>query len=314
MKTRLLIAVPALLAVVALTGALGPSPDPASAQAADPSTDSVTVNGVGTVKSVPDEANFSFGVETRANTAQAAIAANAAQMEKLIAALRKAGAREIATQWVSVYPVVTDDGTTVDGYSASNSVSATIGVARAGALIDAAAGAGANQISGPGLSSSDAERLYKDALCRRGDRRPRPSRGAGEGCRPLARRDHDDGRVRRAADSHVPGRGRCRRELDARRARAAGDDRDSQRHVRPPLSGGGGRGPISGPRAPFGFRRALGIAAIVPRSTSSDQPVVARGGGEDHRDEYDHESSWWVMPGYRRRRSLSSFAFSKEPS
>ena len=43
-------------------------------------------------------------------------------------------------------------------------MSATIGVARAGALIDAAAGAGANQISGPGLSSSDAERLYQKAL------------------------------------------------------------------------------------------------------------------------------------------------------
>ena len=164
MKTRLLIAIPALLAVVALAGTLGPSPDPAGAQTADPSTDSVTVNGTGTVKSVPDEANFSFGVESRAKTAQAAIAANAAQMEKLIAALRKAGARELATQWVSVYPVTSDDGTTVDGYSASNSVSATIGVARAGALIDAAAEAGANQISGPGLSSSDAERLYKDAL------------------------------------------------------------------------------------------------------------------------------------------------------
>ena len=163
MKTRLLIAIPALLAVVALAGTLGPSPDPAGAQTADPSTVSVTVNGTGTVKSVPDEANFSFGVESRAKTAQAAIAANAAQMEKLIAALRKAGARELATQWVSVYPVTSDDGTP-DGYSASNSVSATIGVARAGALIDAAAEAGANQISGPGLSSSDAERLYKDAL------------------------------------------------------------------------------------------------------------------------------------------------------
>jgi len=164
MKTRLLIALPALLAVVALAGVFGPSPDPARAQqSADPSTDSVTVNGVGTVKSVPDEANFSFGVETRARTAQAAIAANAVQMEKLIAALRQAGARDIATQWVSVYPVTNDQGT-VDGYSASNSVSATIGVARAGALIDAAADAGANQISGPGLSSSDAERLYRNAL------------------------------------------------------------------------------------------------------------------------------------------------------
>jgi hypothetical protein len=164
MKTRLLIAVPALLAVVALAGALGPGPDAAVAQqpAADES-DSLTVNGVGTVKSVPDEANFTFGVETRGRTAQAAIAANATAMEKLVAALRQAGARDIATQWVSVYPVAQEDGS-VSGFAASNSVSATIGVARAGALIDAAAEAGANQISGPGLSSSDAEQLYRDAL------------------------------------------------------------------------------------------------------------------------------------------------------
>ena len=164
MKTRLLIAVPALLAVVALAGALGPGPDAAVAQQpATEESDSVTVTGVGTVKAVPDEANFSFGVETRGRTAQAAIAANATAMEKLIAALRQAGARDIATQWVSVWPVSREDGT-IDGYSASNSVSATIGVARAGALIDAAAEAGANQISGPGMSSSDAEKLYRDAL------------------------------------------------------------------------------------------------------------------------------------------------------
>jgi uncharacterized protein YggE len=34
------------------------------------------------------------------------------------------------------------------------------------ALIDAAAGAGANQISGPGLSSSNAEVLYRQALAK----------------------------------------------------------------------------------------------------------------------------------------------------
>jgi len=164
MKTRLLIAVPALLAVVALAGALGPGPDAAVAQQpATEESDTVTVTGVGTVKAVPDEANFSFGVETRGRTAQAAIAANATAMEKLIAALRQAGARDIATQWVSVWPVSREDGT-IDGYSASNSVSATIGVARAGVLIDAAAEAGANQISGPGMSSSDAEKLYRAAL------------------------------------------------------------------------------------------------------------------------------------------------------
>lgn len=161
---RLLIAVPALLAVVALSGALGP-PDPAVAQqqpaASEP--DSVTVTGVGVAKSVPDQAQLSFGVESRARTAQAAIAANAAAMEKVIAALRQAGARELATQWVSVWPVTREEGT-IDGYSASNSVVATIAAERAGALIDAAADAGANQISGPGLSSSDAERIYRKAL------------------------------------------------------------------------------------------------------------------------------------------------------
>ncbi len=164
MKTRLLIAIPALLAVVALAGALAPSPDPAAAQApaaADENT--VTVTGVGSVESVPDEANFSFGVESRGRTAQAAIAANATAMERVVAALRRAGAREIATQWVSVY-TVSDENGNVTGYSASNSVSATIGVQRAGALIDAAAEGGANQISGPGMSSSDADRLYREAL------------------------------------------------------------------------------------------------------------------------------------------------------
>jgi uncharacterized protein YggE len=164
MKTRLLIALPALLAVVALSGTLAPAPSPAAAQdPAPPAVDTVTVTGVGTVESVPNEADFNFGVESRGRTAQSAIAANATAMEKVIAALRQAGAREIATQWVSVY-TVTDENGTVTGYSASNSVSATIAVQRAGALIDAAAGAGANQISGPGMSSSNADRLYREAL------------------------------------------------------------------------------------------------------------------------------------------------------
>jgi uncharacterized protein YggE len=160
--TRLLLAVAALLAVAVLAGALGP-PDAAVAQQPASEADTVTVTGTGTVEDTPDEAQMSFGVESRGRTAQAAIAANGTEMEKMIAALRRAGAREMATQWVSVYPVMRDEGT-IEGYSASNSVSATIDVERAGALIDAAAEAGANQISGPGLSSSDSERLYRQAL------------------------------------------------------------------------------------------------------------------------------------------------------
>jgi len=158
---RLLLAVAALFTLVALAGAVG-LPDLAGAQDS-PEGDTITVTGIGSVEAVPNEAQMSFGVETRAPTAKAAVATNADAMRKIINALRQARGREIATQWVSVYPVTNDTGA-VDGYAASNSVSATTDVDDAAALIDAAADAGANQISGPGLSSSNAEALYRQAL------------------------------------------------------------------------------------------------------------------------------------------------------
>jgi uncharacterized protein len=160
---RLLLAVAAGLAVVALAGAVG-LPDLAGAQDAAPADDAVTVTGVGSVNAVPNEAQMSFGVETSRPTAQAAVAANADAMRGVINALRQAGAREIATQWVSVYPYTRGEDGTVEGYSASNSVSAVSDVGDAASLIDAAAEAGANQISGPGLSSSNADALYRRAL------------------------------------------------------------------------------------------------------------------------------------------------------
>jgi uncharacterized protein YggE len=159
--TRLALVVPALFAVAALAGAVGP-PAPARGDAA-PAGDTITVTGTGSATAVPDDAQFSFGVDTRGDSAQAALAANGAAMRRLLAALRDAGARELATQWVSVSPLSQADGT-VSGFSASNSVSATIGVDRAGSLIDAAVAVGANDVSGPDLSSANAKRLYQQAL------------------------------------------------------------------------------------------------------------------------------------------------------
>lgn len=161
---RLVLLVAAGLTVVALAGAVG-LPDLAGAQDAGPADDTITVSGIGSVKAVPDEAQMSFGVETRRPTAKAAVEANADAMRTVINALRQAGAREIATQWVSVYPFNRGDGT-IEGYSASNSVSAVSDVEDAAALIDAAVEAGANQISGPGMSSSNAEALYRQALAK----------------------------------------------------------------------------------------------------------------------------------------------------
>jgi hypothetical protein len=159
---RLLLAVPALLAVAALAGALGP-PDFAHADEPAATSDVVVVTGFGSVKTVPDEAELSFGVETRGATAKAALEANGAAMRKLIAALRDAGARDLQTQYVSVWPV-SQEGGIISGYSASNSVSATTDVANTGDLIDAATSAGANNVSGPGLSQRDADRVYRQAL------------------------------------------------------------------------------------------------------------------------------------------------------
>lgn len=161
---RVLFLVAAGLAVVALAGAIG-LPDLAGAQDAAAGDDTVTASGLGTATAVPNEAQMSFGVESRAPTAKGAVAANADAMRKVINALRQARAREIATQWVSVYPVSRDDGG-VDGYSASNSVSAVSDVDEAASLIDAAVEAGANSISGPGLSSSNSEALYRQALAK----------------------------------------------------------------------------------------------------------------------------------------------------
>lgn len=162
---RLLLAVTAGFAVIALAGSVG-LPDLAGAQdapAGDP--DTLTVSGIGTVSTAPDEAQLSFGVETRGATAREAMRANADLARDVINAVRRAGGREIATQYVSVYPYSGESGK-IDGYSASNSISAVADVGDAAALIDAAVAAGANNVSGPVMSSSNAEALYRAALAK----------------------------------------------------------------------------------------------------------------------------------------------------
>jgi uncharacterized protein YggE len=162
---RLVLAAAAGLGVLALAGAVG-LPDLAGAQdapAAEP--DTLTVSGIGRVSAVPDEAQLSFGVETRGATAREAVRANADAARKIVNALRRAGARELQTQQVSVYPIAGERGT-IEAYAASSSVSAVSDVEDAPALIDAAVAAGANQVSGPLMSSKNAEELYRQALAK----------------------------------------------------------------------------------------------------------------------------------------------------
>jgi hypothetical protein len=126
-------------------------------------TNIVTVNGHGTVTVVPDEATVSAGVRTDAATAAAALSQNAQIANAVIAALKRAGGKDLQTQQVSLYPQMDDQGK-VTGYVAQNTVSAKAKIADAGGLVDAAVGAGANTVDGPTLGVSDQDALYRAAL------------------------------------------------------------------------------------------------------------------------------------------------------
>ena len=160
---RIALAAALLLVAAALVGVLRPE----GASAVDPpaSTDGVTVTGTGAVNAIPDEAQISAGVESRAPTAKAALAANATAMRKVLDALRARGGRDVTTQTVSLSTAFDDQGQP-SGFVASNVASATTSLADAGTLIDAAVDAGANTIYGPALSRSDADELYRDALAK----------------------------------------------------------------------------------------------------------------------------------------------------
>ena len=93
-----------------------------------------------------------------------ALSANAAEMRSVIAALKAAGATDLKTQSVSLSPRY-NEKSEPQGFVATNSVSATIKeLAKAGAVIDAAVNAGANQVYGPSLSRGDQAELYRQAL------------------------------------------------------------------------------------------------------------------------------------------------------
>jgi uncharacterized protein len=149
----------AVLAVAALAG-VG-RPEAARGETAPP--DTVTTFGHGVITLAPDEATVTAGVHTQAASAKAALDQNAKLMNTVVAALKAAGGENLQTQQVSLYPQTSPQGD-VTAYVADNTVSAKTKIAGAGALIDAAVGAGANTVNGPTLGVSDRDARYRDAL------------------------------------------------------------------------------------------------------------------------------------------------------
>jgi len=165
--TRRLRSILLLSALLLVGSAVAGVAEPRLGRAADtPVKKTITVTGNGSVTTVPDRATFDFTVETRAATAKAALAKNADDAGAMIAALKNAGvaAADLRTGQVSLQPQMNEKGTDVIGYVASNTVEAKTALAKAGAVVDAAVAAGANGVSGPMLSRSDTDALYRDAL------------------------------------------------------------------------------------------------------------------------------------------------------
>ncbi|MFT3727760.1 MAG: SIMPL domain-containing protein [Terricaulis sp.] len=114
----------------------------------------LTISAEGKVTGRPDMATINLGVTTEAQSAQAAMAANARQAAALIAALRRAGIaeRDIQTANISVNPQQQyheNEPPVITGYQANNTVTAKIrNVDNTGRVIDAAVAAGGNTING----------------------------------------------------------------------------------------------------------------------------------------------------------------------
>lgn len=163
------VAAASLLAVVPLLAIAAP----AAAQSVDPmipaSGTVLTVTAEGRTTRVPDLATIRAGVVAQAPTASAALADDAARMQRVLAALKKAGIapRDIATASVALNPqyrYVDNQPPVLTGYQATNTVSIRFrDIAKAGPILDALVAEGANQIDGPNLSLDNPDAALDEA-------------------------------------------------------------------------------------------------------------------------------------------------------
>lgn len=118
---------------------------------------------------VPDIAMVSTGVVTQAADANAAMRANAAQMDKVMASIRAAGIadRDIQTSGINLNPqyrYAENQPPTITGYQASNTVSLKIrDIGKLGKVLDALVASGANQVNGPSFEIDKPEAAYDEA-------------------------------------------------------------------------------------------------------------------------------------------------------
>jgi uncharacterized protein YggE len=129
----------------------------------------LTLSAEAEVQAAPDIADIGAGVVTQATDAQAALAANSAQMTRVVAALKKAGVadRDIQTSGLNLQPQYRyeqNQPPTLTGFQAANRVQVTLrDLKGSGRIIDTLVKEGANQIDGPSFRVANPDPLMDKA-------------------------------------------------------------------------------------------------------------------------------------------------------
>jgi uncharacterized protein len=127
------------------------------------------VSATGEVTRVPDVAIITAGVVTRSQTATGAIQEAADRMQRVLAALKRAGIedRDIQTSSVSLNPEYRyqeNQPPQLVGYTATNQLTIRFrDIRNSGKILDALVSQGANQINGPNLTIYKPEAALDEA-------------------------------------------------------------------------------------------------------------------------------------------------------
>ena len=135
------------------------------------STARITVTGTGNVTGTPNQLVLAMGVQVNGSSVGSALGNANDAVNRVTAALRADGvvAADIQTSGLSIWPNYPNNSQTPNGYSVSESLTATLGsLAAAGAQIDAAVHAGGNAttVSGISLNLTDTSSLLAQARAR----------------------------------------------------------------------------------------------------------------------------------------------------
>ncbi|HEU5066932.1 MAG TPA: SIMPL domain-containing protein [Sphingomicrobium sp.] len=160
--------------LIALALGVASVPVPAAAQQATNINQSITgtrldLNVTGEATRVPDLAIVNAGVVTRSADAATAIQENAERMDKVIAALKRAGIadRDVQTSSISLnaeYRYPENQPPQLTGYTATNQLTVKFhDIRSSGKIIDALVAQGVNQISGPNLTVEHPEQALDEA-------------------------------------------------------------------------------------------------------------------------------------------------------